>query len=506
MSDGVDYVPARSFILLGHHFASIAGAAPIVGPIIAIGFGWLPVYLWVLIGAAFFGSVHDYVSIVASIRHKGKSIGYIVQFYLGNSGKKLFLLFTWFTLILLIAVFTSIVSTTFASIPSAGSSSILFIILALLFGLSIYKFKLPFGIASVAGVLLLVGSIILGNFFPIYLSAFQWQIIIFIYIFIASVTPVWILLQPRDYLNSFLLYALILLGVAGLFFANPTIKFATFNSFEVKNLGFLFPVLFVTVACGAISGFHSLVGSGTTSKQLNKETDARLIGFGGMLIEGLLATLSLIAVATLEPQLFITTLRDNGPVTVFSVAVANFIESIPLLNIPHSYAKIFVALSVSAFALTSLDTATRLARYAFQEFFENLKLKEQSVLVKNRYISSAITVFVVAVLTLSGQSMSIWPIFGSANQLLAALALLALSIWLYKSGKNAVFTLIPMAFMFLVTTASLSSIIYSNLLNRFNLILLLVSILLLILSIIISVQAYKLFISGMKDIPADIKN
>ncbi len=325
MYDGVDYCPAKAPVLLGHHFASIAGAGPIVGPVIAAGFGWLPVYLWVVFGAIFIGGVHDYASIVASVRHQSKSIGFIIQSYIGVNGKKLFLIFAWATLILVIAVFTIIVADTFTHIPSAGTSSILFMLLAVLFGIALYRLKVPLWIATTIGVILLFLSIPAGNLFPIQLSAFSWQLLLLGYIFIASVTPVWILLQPRDYLNSFFLYALMIGGLVGVFFASPSINIPAFSSFSLNKVGYLFPALFVTVACGAISGFHSIVASGTTAKQLNKESDGKIIGYGGMLIEGLLAVLSLIAVASMVNKEFIDILTTKGPVAAFSLGVARFL-------------------------------------------------------------------------------------------------------------------------------------------------------------------------------------
>ncbi len=377
MYDGVDYCPAKAPVLLGHHFASIAGAGPIVGPVIAAGFGWVPVYLWVVFGAIFIGGVHDYSSIVASVRHQSKSIGFIIQSYIGINGKKLFLIFAWATLILVIAVFIIIVADTFTHIPSAGTSSILFMFLAVLFGIAIYRLKVPLWIATIIGVILLFSSIPLGNLFPIQLDVLTWQLILFGYIFVASTVPVWILLQPRDYLNSFFLYALMFGGLVGVFFAAPTINIPAFNSFSLDKVGYLFPALFVTVACGAISGFHSIVGSGTTAKQLDKETDGKIIGYGGMLIEGMLAVLSLIAVASMVNEEFINILTTKGPVTAFSIGVARFINAIPVLNISIPIAQTFTALAVSAFALTSLDTATRLARFMFQEYFEGKERRKK---------------------------------------------------------------------------------------------------------------------------------
>lgn len=490
MYDGVDYVPAKAPVLLGHHFASIAGAGPIVGPVIAAGFGWLPVYLWVLFGAVFIGGVHDYSSIIASIRHQSKSIGFIIQSYLGVSGKKLFLVFSWATLVLVIAVFTIIVSDTFTHIPGTGTSSIIFIALAIAFGLTIYKLNVPLWLASIFGIAFLFLSIPIGNMFPIYLDNFTWQLLLFIYIFAASVTPVWILLQPRDYLNSFFLYALMAGGLVGVFFAAPEINLPAFSTFSLEKVGYLFPALFVTVACGAISGFHSLVGSGTTAKQLNKETDGRIIGYGGMLIEGLLAVLSLVAVASMVNKEFIDILVNKGPVPAFSLGVARFINSIPVLNISVQLAQTFTALAVSAFALTSLDTATRLARFMFQEYFEQTDKSSKQSVFSNRFIATGVTIFFGALLTFSGQTMSIWPVFGSANQLLAALALLALTVWVSKLNKGFLFVMIPMLFMFAVTLTALGTLIFQNyLLNNFALAV--ISLLLFALSLLLGFRAYK---------------
>ncbi|HSD64710.1 MAG TPA: carbon starvation protein A [Ignavibacteriaceae bacterium] len=491
--DGIDYVPAKSPVLLGHHFASIAGAGPIVGPVIAAGFGWIPVYLWVLFGAVLIGGVHDFTTIIASIRHQSKSIGFIIEKYIGISGKKLFLLFAWATLILVIAVFTIIVADTFTSIPAAGTSSILFMLLAVMFGLSIYKFKFPLWLSSIFGVVLLFLCIPLGEMFPLHLTKLTWQIILFGYIFLASVTPVWILLQPRDYLNSYFLYSLMLLGVVGVFFSSPALNIPAVASFSLDKVGYLFPALFVTVACGAVSGFHSIVASGTTAKQLNKETDGKLIGYGGMLIEGVLAVLALVAVSSLGGGQFAEIMMKQGPVAAFSISVANFIESIPFLSIKASSATNFVALAVAAFALTSLDTATRLGRYAFQEFFEISGTKEQSVLVKNRFAATSITVAFGAALTFSGQSMAIWPVFGSANQLLAALALLAITVWVASLKENFMFVLIPMIFMFGVTLTALVMLFYTNVTNG-NYILSFISILLFLLAVLLGIKAYTVLV------------
>ncbi len=499
--DGVDYVPAKAPVLLGHHFASIAGAGPIVGPVIAAGFGWLPVYLWIILGAIFIGGVHDFSSIIASVRHKSKSIGFIIETYIGVNGKRLFLLFAWATLILVIAVFTIIVSDTFTHIPAVATSSIMFMFSAILFGLLIYRLKLNLIISTLIGICLMALSIYIGLIFPLQLDKSYWQMILLAYIFIASVTPVWILLQPRDYLNSFLLYAVLSGGLIGVFFVNPSINLPMVSTFNLEKVGFLFPALFVTVACGAISGFHSLVGSGTTAKQLNKETDARIIGYGGMLIEGLLAVLSLVAVASMVNEEFIEILKTKGAVAAFSLGVAKFLNSIPFLGISIETGQTFSALAVSAFALTSLDTATRLARYMFQEFFElsiKSESKQEKSIFQNRFFATSVTVLIGAMLTFSGQSMSIWPVFGSANQLLAALALLALTVYVAYLKEKKSFVLIPMLFMFSVTLTALGMLIYNNFISN-NLILALISVLLFILAVLLGLKAYQVLVNGVKE-------
>ncbi|MEX2639337.1 MAG: carbon starvation protein A [Balneolales bacterium] len=457
--DGIDYEPASKSVVLGHHFASIAGAGPIVGPIIAVSFGWIPALLWILIGGIFFGAVHDLASIMASLRHKGKSIGEIIQIYIGDFGKKLFLIFAFATLLLVIAVFADIVAKTFQAVPAAASSSVMFIGLALVFGLVLKRIALPLWLLTVAGVSLMYGLVFLGEVLPLQFSYGTWILILGGYIFIAAVTPVTTLLQPRDYLSSYLLYGMMGLGILGILFSNPTIQMESSVHFRVETLGYLFPVLFVTIACGAISGFHSLVASGTTSKQINKEDDARVIGFGGMLIETLLAVIAVLAVVVMTRSDFTGRLGEIGPVTLFSEGMGGFMAA---LGIPVAVAISFVALTVSAFALTSLDTCTRLARFAIQEYFEDQEASSVNTLLKDRYASTALVILFSAALLLTGQFDVLWPIFGSANQLLGALALLAATVWLAKKGINPIFTLIPMVFMFAVTLLSLFLFAWQN--------------------------------------------
>lgn len=457
--DNVDYMPGKMPVVLGHHFASIAGAGPIVGPIIAVAFGWIPALLWILVGGIFFGAVHDITSMMASIRHQGKSIGEVIERYIGISGKNLFMTFAFATLILIIAVFVDIVAKTFVSVPSAASASLMFMVLALIFGWVMTKSNIPFWLLSTIGVIFMYGLVYLGTIWPLHFDYFTWVLILLVYCFLAAIAPVWILLQPRDYLNSFLLYGMMLLGIIGIFVANPTVEMTTEVHMHVDNLGYIFPVLFVTIACGAISGFHSLVASGTTSKQLDCETDARRIGFGGMLIESLLAVVSVGTVIVLSREDYQVSLSALGPVTLYSNGLGSFISSI---GIPIGLAISFVALTVSAFAVTTLDTCTRLGRFVFQEYFSKGATPFAEVLGSNRYIATAIVAVLSVSLLLTGQFQELWPVFGSANQLLAAIALLAVTVWLYKTGKNPLFTLIPMIFMFVVTLTSLFIFAWNN--------------------------------------------
>lgn len=482
--DGVDFVPAEAPVLLGHHFASIAGAGPITGPIAAAIFGWVPVLLWIIIGSIFFGGVHDFGSLFASIRHDGKSIGEVIEINMGKTGKKLFAIFAWLTLLLVVAAFANIVANTFASVPEAATASVLFIFLAIGFGVAVYRKGVSLTVGTIIGVALLFTCIAIGNMFPLQMSFNFWIGFLLVYIFIASVTPVWILLQPRDYLNSYLLYAMIAGAVLGLIIARPTLQLPAVTSFNV-NGQWMFPMLFVTVACGAISGFHSLVGSGTSSKQLDKESDTLLIGYGGMLIEGVLAVIAIITAAYLTGDKLADLLGNGGPVNVFSDGIGNFMAS---FGIPFTVGKSFVALAVSAFALTSLDTATRLGRFIFQEYFEDKSTGKQSPLA-NMYVSTSITVILGGLLAITDYT-KIWPIFGSANQLLSALALMAVAVWLKNAGKKHNMFVIPMVFMFAVTLLALIFLIRDNLASG-NMLLVVFPALLFVLAIVLAYQGFQ---------------
>ena len=477
LRDDVDYVPAKRAVLIGHHFASIAGAAPIIGPVTAIAYGWGPVWLWIIVGGVLMGAVHDFSALMASIRHEGKSIGEVVEVHLGFAGRTLFLIFSWTALILVVAVFAIVVAKTFVRVPEAATASVLFIVLALAFGVLVNKMKVPLVPASIVGVALLFGCIVLGDNLPLELSHNVWIGILLVYVFIASVTPVQILLQPRDYLNSYLLYAMLLLGFLGIVWANPAIEADLTTSFHIEGMGYMFPVLFVTVACGAISGFHSLVSSGTTAKQLDTEADAQAVGYGSMLVESLLAVLALVAVAYMTHDRYAGFMAEGGggPVAAFSDGLGALIGE---LGLPAATAKNFVALAVSAFALTSLDTATRLSRFAFQEFFEPRRSappaedgsappsRPAPFLARSRVVATSVSVAAAGALALSGSWKKIWPIFGSANQLLAALAFLAVSVWLARRKRQNLFTVIPMFIMFAVTLSSLTILASNHLLEE----------------------------------------
>ena len=480
MEDGIDYVPAKAPVLMGHHFSSIAGAGPITGPISAAMFGWLPCMLWILVGGIFFGGVHDFGALFASVRHKGKSIGEIISANMSLRAKRLFIIFSSLTLILVVAAFASIVAGTFAAkyvdgqVDLAASAtpasvamvSLLFIVIAIAFGFMVYRRNAPMGVSTIAGVIAICLCMAIGmNWHPIYLSNTAWMWIVGLYIAIASVTPVWILLQPRDYLSSFLLYAMLAIAAIGVVIAHPSMVDSTgaglvaigdgMNAAGIKQP--IFPVLFTTIACGAISGFHSLVSSGTTSKQLDKETDAKPIAYGGMLLECVLAVITLVAIAYARQ-----TGHTAGATDIFAGGVAGMASQIAggnqsLFNILYT----LLVLTYSAFCLTSLDTATRLARFMFQEFWidgtkgetpENVTGVKK--VMANPYIATGITVVLGILLGLNGYA-KIWALFGSANQLLAALGLLAVATWLGNVGKDNKMFLIPMAFMLCVTIASL---------------------------------------------------
>lgn len=479
MNDGVDYVPAKAPVLMGHHFSSIAGAGPITGPIGAAIFGWLPATLWILIGGIFFGGVHDFGALFASLKHKGQSVGEIINVNMGKRAKRLFIIFAYLTLILVVAAFASIVASTFGPVvdkatgavnkaatdtnASVAMVSLLFIAVAIVFGFVVYRRNAPLAVTTIFGIIAIIACMAIGmKFHPIYLSVKTWMIIVGIYIAIASITPVWILLQPRDYLSSFLLYAMLFVAFVGVVGAHPNIdskSFPMFTGFSVKTANgtqFLFPILFTTIACGAISGFHSLVSSGTTSKQLDKEIHAKPIAYGGMLLECILAILTICAIAYAKQ-----TGHTKGATDIFAGGIAAMCAKIPGCAGLEKSLYTLLVLTYSAFCLTSLDTATRLGRFMFQEFWlepgESVSDVKSSwkKIVTNKYFATILTVVLGILLGLTGWQ-KIWGLFGASNQLLAGIGLLAVATWLGNIGKNNKMFLAPMAFMMIVTISSLA--------------------------------------------------
>ncbi|MCQ2585265.1 MAG: carbon starvation protein A [Treponema sp.] len=471
MHDGVDYVEAKPAVLMGHHFSSIAGAGPINGPIQAAIFGWVPVFLWCVIGGIFFGGVHDYGALFASIRHDGKSVGEIIKSSMGSKAKKLFIIFALLVLILVIASFVNVVAGTFFSADGAKFGfttnptnnqttaiiSVLFILLAVVYGILTNKCGMKVLPATIIGIVGIIAIVILGLNVGFVMNRTAWIIFVSLYIAVASLIPVWIMLQPRDYLSSFLLYAMIAIAVVGIvlgaFTGTATFEIPAFTGWKVGN-SFIFPTLFITVACGACSGFHSLIASGTTSKQLDNEKHARAIGYGSMLIESALGIISLIAVGVVWANRG----KYGSPSAIFGAGIATLFgaEGTPVYNTISA----LLTLAVSVFALTSLDSATRLSRFMFSELF----LKENEATWKDasgvrKVLAHPLfgtCLMVVVGATLGFLKLSaIWALFGAANQLLAGIALLAVAAWLGQVGKNNKMFIIPMVFMLAATLTQL---------------------------------------------------
>ena len=469
LEDGVDYVPADTGGVFGHQFASIAGAAAINGPIQASVFGWVPVLLWILLGGVFFGAVQDFAAMYASVKNKGRTIGYIIESYIGRTGKKLFLLFCWLFSILVVAAFVDIVAGTFngfrtaaggavTPVPANGSvatTSMIFIAEAVALGLLLRLGKLPKWGNTAAALLMLVAAIVLGLRFPMYIGLNDWHILVFIYVFIASVAPIWALLQPRDYLNSYLLIAMIVAAVIGVFAARPQVNLPAFSGFTVNGQT-LFPFLFVTIACGAVSGFHSLVSSGTASKQIRNERSMLPVSFGAMLMESMLAVIALIAVASFASPEQTAALGYTTPSQIFAGGVAGFLS---VMNLPQDVVFTLINLAVSAFALTSLDSVARVGRLSFQELFQDDAAGEKRArplrrLLTNKYFATVLTLVLAFFLTEVGYD-SIWPLFGSSNQLLSALAFLACAVFLRRTRRRSFMLWIPLFTMSAVTFSAL---------------------------------------------------
>ena len=462
--DGQDYVPSSKFTVFSHQFSSIAGAGPVTGPILASVFGWVPVLLWLIIGGLFFGAVQDFGALYASVKNEGKSMGMIIEKYIGKTGRKLFMLFCWLFTLLVIAAFTDMVAGTFNGVgldsaetayanSAAASISMLFIVVAVIFGvIQKHVGKMNEWVKAVVAIALLVAMFAVGMKLPIYASKTAWIYIIMAYLFLASVLPMWLLMQPRDYMTTFMLLGMIIGAVVGVVVAHPQMQLNAFNGFNVNGSG-LFPTLFVTIACGAVSGFHSLVSSGTSSKTVSNEKDMPMIGYGAMVVESLLGIVALVVVGAVAVG---GTKPEGTPFAIFSSGVAEFLEK---LGVPVQVATVFMTMCVSALALTSLDSVARIGRMSFQELFygESTDPKQMTPaqrVLTNKYFATVITLFFGYLLTLGGYS-NVWPLFGSANQLLAAMVLIALAVFLKTTGRIGWTLYIPMFVMLAVTFTAL---------------------------------------------------
>ncbi|MFC1566618.1 carbon starvation protein A [bacterium] len=463
LKDNIDYVPTHVAVVFGHHFSSIAGAGPIVGPIIAcLYFGWLPTILWIIIGSIFIGGLHDYAALVASMRNGGKSIAQIAKGTFGKEAYYTLLIFVLLCLEYVLVVFLDITSVTFVQNGSVATSASGYILIALIFGFILYKFKSNLIITSIPFVILIFIILYFGYKFPLAQISFfglsskqTWQILLLLYCFIASVLPVWVLLQPRDYLSSYLLYFAIFVGFFGVIFTNNNLNFPFYLSNQNAHGMKLFPALFIMVACGAVSGFHSLVSSGTSSKQIAKESDAKIVGYGGMIVEGVVAVIAVMTIMILTKA---EAKELANPLMIFSKGMSNFLS---IFGIGQSFGEVAGLLIISTFVLTTLDSATRISRYIFQELFGATSLKSRYFATFIVLIMPFIFIFIEVKDKITGKLIPawkvIWPVFGSTNQLLAAVSLLILSTWITrqnnnKSGMiNILFIKLPTVFMYITT-------------------------------------------------------
>ena len=468
-NDGKDFVPTNGWTVFSHQFSSIAGAGPVTGAIQAAAFGWLPVLLWVLIGGVFFGAVADFGALYASVKNKGKSMGMLIEKYIGKTGRKLFLIFSWIFCCIVVAAFADMVAGTFNAYTvtdagvtelaaaattngAAGMISIMFMVFAVVLGLIQKKFNLTGWKEAVVGIVCIVASFAIGMNCPLIFGKAAWSYITFVYIFFAAVLPMWLLKQPRDYMTTFMFICMIAGAVVGLVVAHPTMNLPVFTGFTNEKLGTMFPILFVTVACGAVSGFHSLVSSGTSSKTIENEKDMPKVGYGAMVLESLLAVLALcVAGAAAAAD---GTPAAGTPFQIFSRGVAGFFE---MFGVPVSIATVFMTMCVSALALTSLDAVARIGRMSFQELFSVDDMEHAEgwrKLFCNVYFSTFVTLAFGFLLTQIGYA-NIWPLFGSANQLLSALVLATLCVFLKVTGRNNKMLFPPLVIMLCVTFTAL---------------------------------------------------
>lgn len=533
--DGEDYVPSSKFTVFSHQFSSIAGAGPVTGPILASVFGWVPVLLWLLIGGLFFGAVQDFGALYASVKNDGKSMGMIIEKYIGKMGRKLFMLFCWLFTLLVIAAFTDMVAGTFDAFPTANvieaateadavsneavkaklspifangaaaSVSMLFILVAVVFGIILKKLhhinEIVKGIVAIG---LIVAMFAIGMNVPIYADKTTWIYIIMAYLFLASVLPMWLLMQPRDYMTTYMLLGMLIGAVVGVLAARPDMQLNAFNGFTLVaadgSRSYLFPTLFVTIACGAVSGFHSLVSSGTSSKTIRNEKDTLAVGYGAMVIESLLGIIALVVVGAVAVN---GTKPEGTPFAIFSNGVAGFLE---ILGVPIEIATVFMTMCVSALALTSFDSVARIGRMSFQELFYEDTTNAASMsgprrVLTNKYFATVITLFFGWLLCLGGYN-NVWPLFGSANQLLAALVLITLVVFLKTTERTGWTLYVPMGIMLVVTFTALvqkiidllRKVISGNAVLLVDGLQLIIAVLLMVLGVLVAVSCFeKLF-------------
>ncbi|MDQ7008016.1 MAG: carbon starvation protein A [Acidobacteriota bacterium] len=466
MTDGVDYMPTSPAVLMGHHFSSIAGAGPIVGPVIAAAaFGWLPAVVWIVLGSVLIGGVQDFAALAASLRHGARSVAEIAREEISPFARTLFLVFVWLALVYVIVVFVDLTSATFTHDPGVASSSLMYILMAVALGLLVHRAGVRLSRASAVFVPLVFLAIGAGQALPLPLPldnpAPAWNLLLLGYCLVASVLPVWLLLQPRDFLSSFLLYACLGGGVLGVIFGGgamdpEVVPLPAFAGWTDANLGLLFPAMFITIACGACSGFHSIVASGTTAKQLANEAHARPVAYGGMLLEGVLALLSVSAVVLVGAQ----AAGGMAPTLVFSQGLGRILAA---LGLPQAMGARFAALAISTFLLTTLDTCTRLARYVLEELLALPRGRKGPALAATLATLALPALLTQITLHLPDGTPApawkvIWPVFGATNQLLGALAMLAITIWLRHRGRRHAFVAVPMLFMFGVTLVALAQL------------------------------------------------
>lgn len=460
MEDGDDYTPGSRFTVFAHQFSSITGAGPVTGPIIAAMFGWAPCLLWLLVGGVFFGAVQDFTALYASVKSKGKSMGMLIEEYVGLTGRRLFLLFCWLFTLLVIAAFSDILAGTFAmtlkngslNVPGAQAATIsmLYIFVAMGFGVFVSKVQPRGAVKLAVALVLVVAMFAVGMQYPLYFDASTWRLVTFGYCFIASILPMWLLMEPRDYLSSFLLLGMVAGGVLGVIIANPVINMPAFVGFTVNGQS-LFPILFITIACGAVSGFHSLVSSGTSSKSISNERDILPVGYGAMLVESLLAVVALVIACAAASG---GQLPSGTPFQIFAGAVGGFFQ---MFGLPAGVSACVMTMCVSALAMTTIDSVARIGRMSFQELVapgEGQEANSVQVLCMNKYFSTVITLVLAYALCLAGY-MNIWPLFGAGNQLLASLVLISLAVFMRTTGRKGWMLYVPMGFMFLVTMSSL---------------------------------------------------